>query len=66
MPVKTLSLFCLLIFSHYCLAEEDKPPSFAFLEYLGSLEVVVNGETLNPIDLDLVADNQQGEDNNDE
>jgi len=66
MPVKTLSLFCLLLLSHYGMADENKQPSLAFLEYLGSLEVNVNGETLNPADLDLVADNKHGEDTDDE
>jgi len=66
MPVKTLSLFCLLLLSHDAIADENSQPSLAFLEYLGSLEVDVSGETLNPADLDLVADNKRGEDNDDE
>ncbi len=66
MPVRS-SLIILLMFgiSQQSFAD-DAAPSLDLLEYLGSLETEVDGQIVNPVDLDLIADNQQGEEKDNE
>lgn len=65
MPVKPLCLSAFLLASPVLLADEP-PPSADFLEYLGSMEVKVSDEWVDPVSLDIehpkIAKTKQGED----
>lgn len=43
-------------------ANEDEMPSLDFLEYLGGYETEVDGEVITPVELEIIAENNQGED----
>ena len=61
MQVKTLLLLPTLMIATVS-ANEDEIPSMDFLEYLGGYEIEIEGEVVSPVELDLVAENTQGED----
>jgi len=60
MQAKFYALIILLVSSHAFAAEENMP-SLDFLEYLGELETEVDGELINPVELELIAENTAGE-----
>jgi hypothetical protein len=61
MQVKSLLLLPTLMVATVS-ANEEKMPSMDFLEYLGGYETEIDGEIVSPIELDLIAENTQGED----
>ena len=65
MPVRNGLIILLALGISQPLSADDAP-SLDLLEYLGSLETEVDGQIVNPVDLDLIADNQQGEEKDNE
>ena len=66
MPVRSSLMILLMLGISQPSFADDSAPSLDLLEYLGSLETEVDGQIVNPVDLDLIADNQQGEEKDNE
>ena len=66
MPVRSSLMILLMLGISQQSFADDSAPSLDLLEYLGSLETEVDGQIVNPVDLDLIADNQQGEEKDNE
>ncbi len=66
MPVRSSLMILLMLGISQQSFADDSAPSLELLEYLGSLETEVDGQIVNPVDLDLIADNQQGEEKDNE
>ena len=66
MPVRSSLIILLMLGISQQSFADDAAPSLDLLEYLGSLETEVDGQIVNPVDLDLIADNQQGEEKDNE
>ena len=59
-------LIIALLYGSNVLAVNEEVPSMDFLEYLGELETEIDGESVSPIELELIADNAKGEEKDDE
>lgn len=54
-------LLIIFLISTHALAVEEDTPSLDFLEYLGELETEIDGELVSPVELELIAENTDGE-----
>jgi len=54
-------LLIILLISSNALAIDEETPSLDFLEYLGELETEIDGELISPVELELIAENTNGE-----
>ena len=61
-PAIILLLFCII----QPVIAGDEQPSLDLLEYLGELEADLNGEIINPLELQLSTADTQGEEQEDE